>query len=258
MSRCVLHHSLKIVLVMALTGVCGTAGAQTSDPLAETGNKVRGVIQAVDEAVLSSELTAKVIELPFREGQSFKKGETIIGFDCARYNSELDGAKAEYRSASLTVKNNLKLKKYGAVGKYDLDLSRAKADQARAQVAALTVVNTQCNIKAPFSGRVVETLIKAHEIPASNQPLVKIINDSELEIALIVPSNWLGSLKPGSRFTFVVDETGERHGVEVARIGAAVDPVSQTVKVIGRFDNSDASVLAGMSGTAEFDMPGDQ
>ena len=40
----------------------------------------------------------------------------------------------------------------------------------------------------------------------------------------------------------------------VIRIGAAVDPVSQTVKVMARFDGAEglADVLAGMSGAAEF------
>ncbi len=231
-------------------------GAQSLDPLELIGNQIRGVVQPVDEAVLSSELSTKVVDLPFRDGQAFKKGETIIGFDCERHRSELAAAKAEYRSALLTVENNVKLKKYKAIGAFEVEISRAQAEKAKADVAALEAINKQCVIVAPFSGRVVETLIKAHEVPAANQPLVRIINDSELEVQLIVPSNWLGQLKAGTQFAFVIDETGKKHNVRVSRIGATVDPVSQTVKIIGTFTGAGKDVLAGMSGTAQFALPG--
>jgi membrane fusion protein, multidrug efflux system len=39
---------------------------------------------------------------------------------------------------------------------------------------------------------------------------------------------------------------------EVTRIGAAVDPISQTIKLAGMFKRHEFSILPGMSGTAQF------
>ena len=63
---------------------------------------------------------------------------------------------------------------------------------------------------------------------------------------------WLGWLVPGSPFRFRIDETGRSYEAKVTRLGAAVDPVSQTVRGVGQFAGGREAVLPGMSGSAEF------
>jgi len=46
-----------------------------------------------------------------------------------------------------------------------------------------------------------------------------------------------------------------RSNAAVLRVGAAVDPVSQTVKVTAKLPGGRAQVLPGMSGTADFKRP---
>ena len=63
-------------------------------------------------------------------------------------------------------------------------------------------------------------------------------------------------LRSGTNFTFRIDETGESVTASVLRVGAAVDPVSQTVKIMARLPEGRATVLPGMSGTADFKRTG--
>ena len=56
-------------------------------------------------------------------------------------------------------------------------------------------------------------------------------------------------------FTFQLDETGEKVRASVGRIGASVDPVSQSVRLAGEFVSRPPDVLSGMSGTAIFEPP---
>ena len=93
------------------------------------------------------------------------------------------------------------------------------------------------------------------EIPAANAPVMTVVDDSSLELDLIVPSTWLRWVKPGSEFDFSIDELGTSFRAKVARLGAKVDAVSQTIKITGVFINRPDSVLAGMSGTARFPTP---
>ncbi len=73
-----------------------------------------------------------------------------------------------------------------------------------------------------------------------------------LEVEAIVPSKWLSWLKPKQSFQFVIDETGAEVSVRIVRLGAVVDPISQTIKVYGVLDEKNNLVLPGMSGTATF------
>ncbi len=113
----------------------------------------------------------------------------------------------------------------------------------------------QCEIRAPFDGRVVELLAHAHETVALAQPLLSILDDSHLRTELIVPSRWITWLKPGTPFTALVDETGRRYPARVKNIGARVDPASQSIKVTGEIEGPHQDLLAGMSGVAEFAEP---
>ena len=50
--------------------------AQAEDRLA------RGVIQALHQATLSAELSAKVIHMPLRAGDGFEAGDLLVALDC--------------------------------------------------------------------------------------------------------------------------------------------------------------------------------
>jgi len=221
-------------------------------PAAADGSNVRGIVRAMDKALIASELIARVDKIPFRDGQSFNKGDVIIAFDCARYNAELRSASAETRAARHTLNANLKLQKHKAIGSSEVEISRAKFDQAESHMQALKVRTRQCKIRAPYNGRVVKNLINEHEMPKANEPLIEIVGDTDLEIDLLVPSNWLVWLKPGTKFEFFVDEVQHSFHASVVRLGAVVDPISQTARLSGVFLEDRAAVLPGMSGTAHF------
>ena len=216
----------------------------------------RGVVKAVAEATISVEYAARIKKMPKREGQSFQAGDVLIAFDCKRYSAEVSAARATARARELRMSNNRKLLQRGAMGANEVQISEAEFTQAQAEVAALQARTGSCDFKAPYDGLLVERLAHENESPAPNQPLIKIVDTTRLEVEAIVPSLWLRWMKPGQTFQFVIDETGTSVSAEVERMGAVVDPVSQTIKAYGVLKRKDFSVLPGMSGTATFTQAG--
>ncbi len=218
-------------------------------------NQVRGVAKARYEAIIAANITAQIAELPFREGERFQEGETLVAFDCAPFRADLDAAQAEAAAAEAERAVNRELASYGAAGTLEVRQSEAAAESANARVRALALRLEFCSIDAPFTGSVAESYIQVHETPAENAPLLRILDDTALELHLVVPSNWLAWLQAGTHFEFAIDETAMTYPAKVERIGAEVDPVSQTVKIVGMFYERPERVLAGMSGSAIFDVP---
>ena len=218
---------------------------------------VRGVVRPQSQATISTDLQARVSATHFKEGDRFVKGDVLIEFDCRRTQAELDAADAQSLEMKLALDNNVALDKYKAVGRADLEISRARVKKTEAEADGLRARLDQCRVVAPFNGRIAELGIQAHEMPAMGKPFLTIIEDQALEIELIVPSDWLKWLRANAAFSFNVDETKSSFPAHVTRIGAAVDPVSQTIKVMGLFDSDAASggILSGMSGNAEFQEP---
>jgi RND family efflux transporter MFP subunit len=234
----------------ALVLLClSPAAAQDNSP------SVRGIVKAVNEASISTELGYRITELPFREGQSFKKGDTLAAFDCEGLKSEMRAAQARQAAEQLTYENNARLAKLNAVGRFEVQLSKAKSDQAAAEVETFRIKLDQCTIKAPFDGRIAARAANIAELTDPTKPLMQIVSDESLEIEMLLPANWLRWLKTGEKFSMTVEENDLSLTAEVAQIAPIVDPVSQTIKVIGRFAGDSKGVLPGMSGPVRFNVP---
>lgn len=225
------------------------------DDLFSTGivaDNVRGLIKPVQKAVVSSEIAAKISKIPFKAGDKFKKNDLLVGFDCAFYRADMAAAEAAYKSKQNVYENNKQLLALNAISDIDVSISEAEMEMARADRTMKAIRVNQCKIKAPYNGRVIEVAVNEHETVPADKEILSILNDRDLEIELIVPSNWLNWLTIGEPFTLLIDETGKTLDASVSKIGAVVDPVSQTVKLTGKFKDGLNGVLSGMSGTAQF------
>lgn len=239
-----------VVAIMPGTGRSDT-GNSTIQKVSEL-ETIRGVVRPAAQAVLSSQIEGRISRLPFKEGQRFRRGNTLVHLDCAKYEAELAAARAEHEARTKTLQNNLGLSRLDAIGSLEVDISKAEARKALAGILIAKVKVNGCRIKAPFSGRIVKVMVNEHENVFPNDQLISILNDNRLEIELILPSKALAWLKKGASFNFAVDETGRSYVGVLKELGASVDPVSQTIRVTGEFRKTPRDVLAGMSGTATF------
>lgn len=246
-----------LCMALALAGgfwmlLCGGLGGARAEGLAAVSG-IRGVVRPARQATISTDGALRAIELPFREGTRFKNGDTLALFDCRRQKAELAAAVATRREAVLTMESNIELDRHNAVGKNDVEIARARADKTSADVSGLETRLDECRLVAPFDGRITELSLRTYERTVPQRPFISIIDDSALEIELIAASAMLMRLSPGTPFSFRLDELGGRTvDAEVAHIGASVDPVSKTIKIIGLIKVQDPQILSGMSGTATF------
>ena len=214
---------------------------------------IRGVIQSQSEATIASRMTAGIISMPYKVGQKFGRGALLASFDCSTLKAQYAAANAATAAYKKTYDTNVELDAYQAVGKNEVGVSKANLGKASAEAAAVSSQLSECAVYAPFSGVVVEQIAHANEVAATGQPLMKIQDASNLEVQIIVPSKWLVWMKPGAKFNFKVDETGQTVSGNVARLGASVDPVSKTIRVVGHLAAAGATILPGMSGSANFE-----
>lgn len=234
-------------LVVAFVGV-PTLKLQAQDL---SSLQARALIEAVDQAVLSSELAGKIIKLPFEEGTVFKKGDLLAAFDCRSYKAQLAVETAGVTGTKKKLANLERLYKLGSAAQLDIDLAKADLQRMNGMQQQARVLTQKCNITAPFSGKVVERLVRVHESLSPGDQIMEILNHEKLDIKMVVPSTWLSWLKVGTEFRVKIDETGYIFPASVARIGARIDPVSQTIKVIAHVNKPD-QLLPGMSGNALF------
>jgi membrane fusion protein, multidrug efflux system len=225
-----------------------------ADDIAST-MALRGVVKAVNEAAISSDVSGAVTAIPFREGAFFKQGDVLIAFDCASLQAERDAAEAERKGQLASWENVARLYKLRAAGAHEVTLAAAGHEKAAAQVKVYDVRLSRCTISAPFDGRVVALAARPFETPKQGEPLIRIIDDRNLEIDTLLPAALLKETTPGGRFTIVLDNGGPTLEAEFIRIGATIDVVSQTFRATARPVGATTGVLPGMSGTLTFKAP---
>ena len=252
---------LMLGLAACLTAALGgwPALAQDSLPPAPTPGGVAPEIRAQltprQYTTLSSEMAGRIDRIATRVGETFQKGDVLIEFDCALQRAQVAHAHAVQVQADRTYTIDQRLVALKSMGQLELDVAAAEVQKAKADVAAADAVASKCAIAAPFAGVTVDQKAREFQYTTPGQPLLDILDNHNLEVELIAPSHWLSWLKPGYQFHVRIEETDKTYPAKITRLGGRVDPVSQSIKVIGLITEDAPDLMAGMSGRATLMPP---
>jgi membrane fusion protein, multidrug efflux system len=209
---------------------------------------IRAQLTAVTYNSIASELNAKISELPFKEGQTFKVGQVLVVFDCATQQAQFQKTKAVLSIADRNFQTQKKLLALGSVGRIEYENSYSEYLKTKAENDELASVLARCNVLAPYSGLIVEQKVRAQQYVQAGQPLLDILDNTSLELEFVAPSKWSPWLTQGYRFEIKLDETAKSYPAKITRVNGKIDPVSQTIKVAAVIDGEFKEISPGMSG----------
>jgi membrane fusion protein, multidrug efflux system len=212
----------------------------------------RAVIVSLDRTILSSEIAGKIINLSKYEGDSFKKGETLLKIDCSIYKAQKRKIDVEKEIARLELEKNKKLDTYGSVGTFEIQISQENYNKQKAESEISAINISRCDIKAPFDGRVASRKVSEYQSIKPQDELLEIVSLDNLEARVIAPSSWLVWLKKGKEFDLSIDETKTIIKAQVVQIDSIVDPTSQSISIRAKLVKPFENIIPGMSATANF------
>ena len=237
-----LKFLVKIIILSLLFTVSSKAEVRES----------RALVVASQEAVLSSELAARITSISVKEMERFKKGDLLIQFDCSLYEAQKDVVRANENSALIKLKSDEQMLQMRSIGKYELELSISEYEKAKSELRIAELNVERCEIRAPFDGAVEDVVVNAFESIQPQVELMKIIKTDVLELEMVVSSEWVSWLTIGHPITVYIDEIQEEFNASISGIGANVDAVSQTIQLKGTITNASSALLPGMSGRVVF------
>lgn len=218
-------------------------------------NAIKAQLSPVNETKIAAEISGRILRLPVQEGESFSKGELLVEFDCHLQRAQLQRVTAQAEIASRNHTANQRLLERGAVSKLEAENSASERTRALAEVKELTVLVDKCQITAPYAGKVAVRMTRAEEFVQAGQPLLEILDDSAMELEFIVPSAWISWLKKEYSLSILMDETNKTYPARITRVGAKIDSISRTVKVVAVIQGTNDELMPGMSGTIYIGAP---
>ncbi|MBP2294451.1 efflux RND transporter periplasmic adaptor subunit [Azospirillum rugosum] len=223
--------------------------------------RVSGSVQPLEQSLVKSEVAARLVEVPVREGQAVRKGQVLARFDTveltAKLNeklSNLEGAKAQLVLAEKTRAKNFALRQKDIVSETNMDQAQSTFRFQQAAVSALEAqvelsrkALRDATVLSPIDGTVAERAINPGETLAVNAKMFSVVDLSRVEVEATVPADDVARLKPGQTVRLRVEGFGAREFVgEIARINPMARAGTRAIPVYVSLDNADGSLRGGM------------
>lgn len=215
-------------------------------------NTLRGQLRARQFTVIAAGLSGKLTSFPVTHGQRISKGQKIAAFDCRMETAEKAVVIAKLNAAKSKLEVNKKLASYKNISLLEVTLAKSEVAIQKAELNKIQAILANCTIKAPFSAIVSNKIAQAHQHVKEGEPLLELIDTRSLEVEMVIPSKRLATIPKGTIFSIQLDEITLPIKAKIDRNVGAIDPVSQTIRVIAKLINPPKSLLPGMSGEIKF------
>jgi len=226
-----------------------------------------GTLAALNSVNVKSQVTGKIEEVNFEEGQKVKAGDLLFTIDPAEYKAELDKAAASLAADTAdlklkrdTYKRNSKLVKKNLISLQDFEKCKTELEAAKAQVKLdeanmeLAKINMEyCYIRSPIEGVTGKRKVDKGNIVSANtgSTLVTVKTVDELDIDFTLPERELPRVREamtGGRLKVrvAVDGDGEKHHFgELKLVDNKVDDKTGTFSLRGVVNNADETLWPG-------------
>ncbi len=228
-----------------------------------------GELLARNRAQLAAEVSGRVSEIVFDEGQHVEAGQVILEIDPERRELELASAKsglaeaqAALREQSREYERVKKLRERDIASESRLDQTRTELQLARARAdAAVTNVRMaeralrDSSVTAPFSGRIAERYVSRGEFLNVGAELVDLVALDPIEVEFHVAERDSSRVSLAQQVLVSVDPyPDELFGATVTMIAPIIDPKTRTLRVLARLENAEGRLRPGLFARADLGL----
>ena len=268
-----------LLVVVALAG-CGKphppSAAQNPPPAlasvvvhAQTAHDQQvwdGVVEAVNQATITAQTNARVIELPHDVNDIVAKGDVLVRFTDVEQKSarsaaqaQVASAEATYREAAASYKRIDAVYAKGFVSAAQMDQQRALRDAAQAALASARAQLDQVGqaldytvLRAPYAGIITRRYVQVGEAvqagPPSPQPLIAMQSLDDLRVNVQVPQSAVDAIRRFHAAEVLPGGDGARRlAASSVSVFPYADPNTHTFNVRLQLPAGDSGLYPGMT-----------
>jgi RND family efflux transporter MFP subunit len=198
----------------------------------ESGRVVAATVTARQRATLAARMSAAVVRLPFREGETVRSGQVVAQLADEAPRSALAAAEAALAAAGADRERMERLLERGAATAQETESARARAAAAAAEVGAARDALRYTALRAPFSGRLARRLVREGDVVSPGQPLVEIEGSEGFELRASVDAAAAAVIAPGMALPVEVDGLAGALTATVRALTPAADPGTHRFEVV--------------------------
>lgn len=265
-----IHSGLEIWLFFVATSPATAqtrVQAQTLEQVQITVTRsVPGNVISLRQAVIASQLTATVLELPLLVGDHIDQNQLISKLDCIDNELILEQSKAELAALSANrvwAKQQLdrlnKLRQSNNASEEQINQKQAELNVAKSQINAQSIAIKiaqrqveKCEIKAPFSGVVSEVHSEVGNFVTPGSAMVSLVDTKNIELDAEVSFAELNQIKNAEQQFFLFQK--QTYPVSIRTTLVVIDSLTQNRHMRLKFTEN--KPLPGSTGRLQWTLPG--
>lgn len=206
-----------------------------------------GSLRSNESVVIQPEITGRVSEISFNEGEAVLKGATLIRLDDSVHRAELQQAEAQLALSKANFERASDLFKRGNAAARTRDETLAQMRVAEANVALGRALLEKTNITAPFDGILGLRQLSPGDYVKPGDKVVNIEDINPVKVDFRIPEIHAAVLKVGQEIVVMLDPLpGKSFRGSVYAIDPLIDPNGRAVALRATVENQQGELRPGM------------
>lgn len=212
--------------------------------------QLSGLVEAVNTAAITPEISGRILNIHVREGQTVRKGQKLITLDASVMKNSLSELEKAYELARTLYEKQKELWDQGVGSEIQYIQSRNQKESFERTMETLQSQLAMAEIKAPFDGRIEKIYPKIGENAAPGRAVIDLVNAGQLYVNTEVSEAFIGSVKKGDPVTLEFPSLDIKpREVPITFLSQVINPQSRTFSLRVELSNSDHEIKPNMLAT---------
>ena len=207
--------------------------------------KTTGTILANEEVEIRSEVSGKITNLYFKEGQYVQRGAVLLKINDDDLQAQLK--KLEY-SKKLSEDNEFRqrqLLEKEAISQREYDISLTTVKTNEADIENIKAQLAKTTIRAPFSGRLGLRYVSEGSYITPTSRISTLTNTNPAKIEFSVPAKYSDRIKAGSTIKYTTESSDTEYTGRVYAVDPKIAPQTRALQMRATSPNGNGSLLPG-------------
>jgi membrane fusion protein, multidrug efflux system len=206
-----------------------------------------GSLRSRRGVILRPEVSGRITQLNFTDGQRVRKGQVLVQFDDQLQLAQVQQSQAELSIAQANQKRNQELVAQNFISQRSLDESAANLQVAQAKLALAKATAARLKIVAPFDGIAGIRQVNVGDYLKDGSDIVNIEDIEAIFVDFRLPERFQAKLKRGQTAQLDIDALpGRQYTTQIQAIDPLIDASGRSIGVRGCIDNRPLQLRPGM------------
>ena len=169
-----------------------------------------GEIEPWTRLEMLARISGTVEEVLVIEGRNVKEGELLARIEAADYRIALDGARANFDLARVTMERKKNLYDQGIIPTADLDKAETELRTAKAAMENAALNLSRCRITAPMSGVIRRLDLKKGLMLSVGDPMAVLLKIDQVKAVIGIPESDVAAVRGLDTVEFTIQGLDDR------------------------------------------------